>query len=153
MGISIASAHIHGISNTETNKLSRVAMSGDYSLKQYFYLYALKNLKVIPKLDLLANEENMKCTRFCTFCPKQKVGTEFIGNAMHLIWPSDRVLLIHPPIPLILKALRKFEREERVAVVVVPDWKGQICTPLLKRLAVQKLVLGDAEDVLEKSLT
>jgi hypothetical protein len=76
-----------------------------------------------------------------------------MGNAMHLIWPSDRVLLIHHPIPLILKALRKFEREGKVAVVVVPDWKGQIWTPLLKRMSVQKLVLGDAEDILEKAPT
>jgi hypothetical protein len=54
------------------------------------------------------------------------------------------------PIPLILKALRKFEREGKEAVLVVPDWKGQIWTPLLKKLSVQKLVLGDAEVVLEK---
>jgi hypothetical protein len=73
-----------------------------------------------------------------------------MGNAMHLIWPSDRVLLIHPPIPLILKALRKFEKEGSTAVVVVPDRKGQIWTPLLKRMSVQKLILGDAEFVLEK---
>jgi hypothetical protein len=122
-------------------------MSGDYSLKQYSYLYGLKTLKVIPKLDLFTNEENMKCTKFCALRTKPKVGTEFMGNAMHLIW---KVLLIHPPIPLILKTLRKLEKEGSTAVVVVPDWKGQIWTPLLKRLAVQKLVLGDAEVVLEK---
>jgi ribonuclease HI len=33
IGISIASAHIQGILNTETDKLSHLAMSGDYSLK------------------------------------------------------------------------------------------------------------------------
>jgi hypothetical protein len=60
------------------------------------------------------------------------------------------VLLIHLPIPLILKALSKFEGEGREAVLIVPDWKGQIWTPLLKKLSVQKLVLGDAEVVLEK---
>jgi hypothetical protein len=73
-----------------------------------------------------------------------------MGNAMHLIWPDDRVLLIHPPIPLILQALRKFEREGKEAVLIVPDWKGQIWTPLLKKLSVQKLILGDAEVVLKK---
>jgi hypothetical protein len=150
MGISIAAAHIQGIFNTEMDKLNLLTMSGDYSLKQYFYLHGLRNLKVIPKLDFFTYEENMKCTKFCTLHQLQKVGTEFMGNAMHLICPSNRVLLIHPPIPLILKVLRKFEREGRVAVVVVPDWKCQIWTPLLKRLAVQKLVLGDTEVVLEK---
>jgi hypothetical protein len=127
-----------------------LAMRRDYSLRQYFYLHGLRNLRVIPKLDLLANGENMKCTRFCTLHPYQKNGTEYMGNAMHLIWPDDRVLLIHPPIPLILQALRKFEREGKEAVLIVPDWKGQIWTPLLKRFSVQKLVLGDAEVVLEK---
>jgi hypothetical protein len=139
-----------GILNTETDKLSRLVMSGDYSLKQYFYLHGLRILKVIPKLDLFANGENMKYTRFCALLPSQKIGTEFMGNAMHLIWPDNKVLLIHPPIPLILKALRKFEREGKEAVLIVPGWKGQIWTPLLKRLSVQKLVLGDAEVVLEK---
>jgi hypothetical protein len=150
LGISIASAHIQGILNTETDKLSRVVRIGDYSLKQYFYLHGLRNLKVIPKLDLFANGEISKCTRFCALCPSQKNGTMFMGNAMHLIWLSNIVLLIHPPIPLILKALRKFEREGKEAVLIVPDWKGQIWTPLLKKLSVQKLVLRDAEVVLEK---
>jgi hypothetical protein len=59
-------------------------------------------------------------------------------------------LLIHPPIPLILQALRKFEREGKEAVLIVLDWKGQIWTPLLRKLSVQKLTLGDAEVVLEK---
>jgi ribonuclease HI len=40
LGILIASAHIQGILNTETDKLSRLAMSGDYSLRQYFYFTA-----------------------------------------------------------------------------------------------------------------
>jgi hypothetical protein len=64
--------------------------------------------------------------------PKAESRNPIMGNAMHLIWPNDRVLLIHPPIPLILRALRKFEKEGCTAVVVVPDWKGQIWTPLLK---------------------
>jgi hypothetical protein len=124
-------------------------MSGDYSLRQYFYIHGLRNLKVIPKLDLLANSENKKCTKFCALHSYQENET-FMGNAMHLIWPDDRVLLIHPPIPLILQALRRFEREGKEAILIVPDWKGQIWTPLLKKLSVQKLVLGDAEVVLEK---
>jgi hypothetical protein len=124
-------------------------MNGDYSLKQYFYLHRLRNLKVIPKLDLFSNRENKKCTKFCALHSYQGNET-FMGNVMHLIWPDDKVLLIHPPIPLILPALRKFEREGKEAVLVVPDWKGQIWTPLLKKLSVQKLILGDAEVVLEK---
>jgi hypothetical protein len=125
-------------------------MSGDYSLRQYFYLHGLRNLKVIPKLDLFANAENRKCTRFCALHPFQKEGAEYMGNAMHLIWPNDKVLLIHPPIPLILQALRKLEREGKESILIVPDWKDQIWTPLLKKLSVQMLVLGDAEVVLEK---
>jgi ribonuclease HI len=69
LGISIASAHIQGILNTETDKLSRLAMSRDYSLRQYFYQHGLRNLKVIPKLELFANGENKKCTRFCALRP------------------------------------------------------------------------------------
>jgi hypothetical protein len=99
---------------------------------------------------LFAKGEDMKCTRFCALRPYQKNGTEYMDNAMRLIWPNDKVLLIHPPIPLILQALRKFQREGKEAILIVPDWKGQIWTPLLKRLSVQKLVLGDAEIVLEK---
>jgi hypothetical protein len=64
-------------------------MSGDYSLKQYFYLHGLRTLKVIPKLDLFTNGENMKCTKFYALFPYGKVGTEFMGNVMHLIWPNN----------------------------------------------------------------
>jgi hypothetical protein len=34
--------------------------------------------------------------------------------------------------------------------MIAPDWKGQIWTPILKRLSVKKVVLGNAEDILEK---
>jgi hypothetical protein len=68
--VSIASAHIQGILNTETDKVIHLAMSGDYSLKQYFYLHGLRSLKVIPKLGHFTNEENMKYTKFCALHPK-----------------------------------------------------------------------------------
>jgi hypothetical protein len=73
-----------------------------------------------------------------------------MGNAMHLFWQKNSLLLLHPPIPLILRSLQKFEREGKVAVLVVPDWKGQIWTPIVKRLIVNKVVLGNAEDTLVK---
>jgi hypothetical protein len=73
-----------------------------------------------------------------------------MGNPMYLFWPKNSLLLLHPPIPLILRSLQKFEREGKVAVLVVPDWKGQIWTPIVKSLCVNKVVLGNAEDTLVK---
>jgi hypothetical protein len=71
-------------------------------------------------------------------------------DAMHLLWQKNNVLLLHPPIPLILRSHQKFEREGSVGVMIAPDWKGQIWTLILRRLSVKKVVLGNEEDILKK---
>jgi hypothetical protein len=57
---------------------------------------------------------------------------------------------MHLPISLILKVLQKLEREGGTGILVVPDWKGQVWSPIVRPLSVQKIVLGDAEQLFEK---
>jgi hypothetical protein len=98
LNIRIFSAHIQGILNTEPDKLSRLALSGDYSLKEQALLAGLETLRVCPQLDLFATKENRWYTHFCSL--KRNVTTPgYLGNAMHLLWPKNKILLLHPPSP------------------------------------------------------
>jgi hypothetical protein len=137
LNIKIFSAHIQGILNTESDRLSRLDLSGDYFLKEQALRAGLETLKLCPQLDLFATKQNRWCTHYCSL--KRDVSTpSYMGNAMHLFWPKNNVLLLNPPIPLLLRSLQKFEREGKVAVLIAPDWNCQIWTPILKRLSVKK---------------
>jgi hypothetical protein len=56
-------------------------------------------------------------------------------------WP-DEPLLLHPPLNQILQTLRRVERTRARGVLIAPDWKGQLWTPLLMTLTTDKILLG-----------
>jgi hypothetical protein len=122
-------------------------LSGDYSVKEEALLAGLETLRMFPQLDLFASKENRWYTHFCSL-KRNATTLNYKRNPMHLLWEKDKVLL--PPIPLIVRILQKFEREGSVGVMIAPDWKSQIWTPILKLLSVKKIVLGNVEDILEK---
>jgi hypothetical protein len=57
--------------------------------------------------------------------------------------------LIHPPIPLIFRCLRKVEEEQVRGVMIVPAWRGQPWTNLLQRMTIKKMILGDSNKILQ----
>jgi hypothetical protein len=74
-----------------------------------------------------------------------------IGNALRLDWSRIKgPILLHPPIPLILKVLQRFREEGKIAILIVSSWKGQVWSSLLKSLTISTIPLGKSKNVLRK---
>jgi ribonuclease HI len=142
--IHITAMHIPGIQNTVTDKLSRLERSGDYAIAQEVLEMGLKQLGAKIDIDLFANQKNKKCQRYVTIS-KRAGATE--RDAFSMVWKTFWPL-IHPPIPLILKCLRKLKEERGKGVVVLPAWKGQVWTSLLHDMTVREVNLGESSKIL-----
>jgi hypothetical protein len=81
--------------------------------------------------------------------PEKSILGSTCRNALYVSWIGMNPL-IHPPIPLIYRALQKFSREGKMGVLITPDWKGQIWSPLLRKMSIRKIVLGPSRNVLRK---
>jgi hypothetical protein len=82
----------------------------------------------------------------CSTKPSKRRG--YNGDAFQISWENIPAV-IHPPIPLILRALRKFQREATLpAILLVPDWIGQTWSPLLNELSVKRILFGSSSNIL-----
>jgi hypothetical protein len=161
----IRATHIPGSANKTTDALSRLERSGDYSLKKGILEKICPVIGIYPDVDLFASKRNHLLQTYCSlrYQPAHKVNPppglirtrkkgdagNPLGNAFHLNW-KGLTPLIHPPIPLIYRALEKFSNEGDMSILIAPDWPGQTWNSLLHKLHVKKIVLGDSEEVLEK---
>jgi hypothetical protein len=162
MNLTLTAVHIPGVENTTTDSLSCLELSGDYQIKKPVILEVLKKLQFRPNVDLFARKSNAILRNFCSLKlakekEKERVARmrngkpemSRLGNAFQIKW-SKMNPIIHPPIPLIMKSLRKFEEEVKLAALIVPDWKGQPWSSLLRKLSIAKVKLGPSEKVLIK---
>jgi hypothetical protein len=144
IGVTLTAVHIPGVENTVTDSLSCLELSGDYQIKKALLWPALKKLNFRPNVNLFARTSNALLRTFCSLksakakrkrkendALAKKPESIRLGNAFQ-IKCSKMNPIIHHPIPLIMKSLRKFEEEGEHAVLIVPDWKGQPWSPLLK---------------------
>jgi hypothetical protein len=148
-GFQLKADHIPGVLNQETDALSRMESSGDYCLAGKSMDLIQKRFNLFPEVDLFANKENHQMRLWCGLRAPRKndVAAEgYLGNAWNINWNQLRAL-IHPPIPLIVRVLEKYVREEGgPSLLVLPDWKGQVWTPLLKQVSRGQFLLGPMKE-------
>jgi hypothetical protein len=136
--------HIAGVDNVIADKLSRLARSGDYALDQTIFNSGVKQLGVTIDIDLFATKANRKCSNYMTLTREEEAsGRDALSTGWGRFCP-----LIHPPIPLLLRCLRKVKEEGVMGVVIAPMWTGQPWSHLLRELTVNHRNLGQASDIL-----
>jgi hypothetical protein len=119
----LKAVHIPGRINVTTNRLSQLEMSGDYQLNETVFQRIQKMWHCYPKVDLFASKKNRLIRTYASVIPRGD--SDNIGNALRLDWSKIKgPILLHPPIPLLLKVLRKFKEEGKIAVLIAPSWKG-----------------------------
>jgi hypothetical protein len=156
LDVKLTAVHIPGVENTTTDSLSRLELSGDYQIKKAVIWPALQKINFRPNVDLFARQSNSLLPTYCSLkkvkeAKKSEAGIpeNRLGNAFHINWNNLNPIL-HPPIPLILKSLEKFRAEGQEAAIILPDWKGQAWSSLLRKLSVKKVTLGPSEKVLKR---
>jgi hypothetical protein len=142
--LQIQANYIPGIDNTTADRLSRLSRSGDYQVKQSVFNKALQILQTEIQIDLFATRANRKVINFVSIDRDE----EAIGrDAFSMAWRGT-LPLIHPPIPLLLRCLRKVQEEQVRGVVIAPAWRGQPWSHLLQTMSVRRVNLGEAAQVL-----
>jgi hypothetical protein len=71
-----------------------------------------------------------------------------IGSALKLNWMKIyQLVFFHSLIPLILKVIQKFLKEGKKTILVIPNWKAQILSPLLQDITISKINLGKEDNI------
>ncbi|KAA6356539.1 MAG: hypothetical protein EZS28_047933, partial [Streblomastix strix] len=103
-------------------------------------------LQFFPQIDIFATRTTKRCNRYCSLLKDR--GAEGRRGAFSINW-SNEALLLHPPIELIPRILKKMKLEPSTALFLLPDWCLMKFKLLFPRI-IQILNLGPTETVLEK---
>ena len=146
--------HIPGVENRKADSLSRLARSGDYSLKPGVLAEAERQLGVKAEVDLFASSSNAQTARYCTTTVNRRalaIDGQQVRNALTIhSWADLGVVLVHPPIRVIPRALAKIRHDRATAIFVAPAWPGAIWSSTLRQMTVRgPVVLGECEAVLQ----
>lgn len=85
-----------------------------------------------PEIDLFASSRNFKLPRYCSWGPDPHA--EFI-DAFTLDWSQFKSIYLFPPFRLLGRCLQKLRIERVPAIIVAPQWWGQIWSTVLHQMA------------------
>ncbi|KAA6371021.1 MAG: putative Transposon Tf2-6 polyprotein, partial [Streblomastix strix] len=145
LNIQIRSTHIPGIANKTADSLSRLNRAGDYSLSKKTASRACMMMKFKPTIDLFASRKNRLMKEYCTINQDKEAVAR---DAFSISWAREQPI-IHPPIPLIGRCLKRVLQERIQALIITPKWEGQYWWPLLQQMTVNSLNLGQADQILK----
>ncbi|XP_029446932.1 uncharacterized protein LOC115085256 [Rhinatrema bivittatum] len=115
----LAASHIVGKENVQADFLSCQNLDpGELELSEEAMDLVIHKWGV-PHLDLMATLRNAKAPRF--FSRRRKHSSEGM-DALVLPWPSDVLLYVFPPWPLVGKVLRRIEAHNGLIILITPEW-------------------------------
>ena len=126
--------HVPGKENVRADQLSRTPDQHHYSLDQAVFERLCGRYSFRCQIDLFANVRNSKCPRFFSKkWSRHSQGT----NAFAHQWTQPAWL--NPPWHLAHQALRKLDREQGLALTLLPYWPRAPWWPLLLDLQASTL--------------
>ncbi|KAA6379565.1 MAG: hypothetical protein EZS28_024905, partial [Streblomastix strix] len=140
----IQAFHIHGKENMIPNSFSRLATSGDYSLRSEVLLEVLSQISVKPTKDMYSNRRSRKFKRFVSATHDRWAATQ---DSLSMSWKSEIPYLI-PLISPIPATLSKLKREGVQALLNVPNWPSRPWLPVLKSMMSRFMIQGESKDLL-----
>jgi hypothetical protein len=146
-GLQMTAEHVSGLDKITADRLSRISPGGDYALRMECLQHLQTVWKVQIDADLFAAGWNAKHPRYFSFGRDRLA----LGRDAFLTDCSVfRLPLLHPPIPLIPKVLRRLQQTGTSAVLIAPLWMRQTWSALLRVMTLRILDLGSADSVLVK---
>jgi ribonuclease HI len=143
--IELVAEHVPGVENSTADRISRISPGGDYALRPETMQKIEMTWGVRIGADLFASGWNAKHPLY--FSPQRDRNARG-RNAFAARWAQFTLPLLHPPIPLLPRVLRRLQLERMQAIVILPLWTRQPWGALLRSMAVHTLDLGPAEEVL-----
>jgi hypothetical protein len=141
----LTAEHVRGVDNGKADRLSRISPGGDYALKAEVLQRLLLTWEVQIGADLFAASWSAKHPHyFSTASDRNSLGR----NAFLVRWNQFSLPLLHPPLPLMPKVLRRLQQEKMTAILIAPLWQRQPWSALLQSMTVRMQDLGPADQVL-----
>jgi hypothetical protein len=134
--------HVRGVENEKADSLSRLSRAGDYAVKDEVFQDALASLGVTITVDLFASRYNKKHPVYCSVALNDS--RMLARDAFTISWKGRGLPLIHPPVPLLLRCLKRIREEKITAVVVAPHWLGQPWTNSLRTMTLKTVMMGQS---------
>ena len=104
-------------------------------LSEDVFQLVIDNFHVSPTLDIFASKETKKLQRYMSWFPDPDAVARDA-----LLHPWDPVSYAFPPVPLILKALQKLEREKIRVVMILPKWPSALWWPHVQSLLLDPIL-------------
>lgn len=132
--------HIRGLDNGLADQASRMELQRDEYYISDQAMQRISNQLGTPTIDLFASEKNRRCRSYMS---REE-------DAFSIRWRELDLPLIHPPIKLIPKILRKLTDDQvGKAILVMPNWQNLPYFPLIEAMRTSgKVVLGKEDLVM-----
>ena len=129
----LSTAHIPGRLNTAADSESRkINSDSEWKLNSKMLKGALDEFKFSPDIDFFASRVNAQFKPYVSY----RADPEALAvDAFSIKW-TDYKFYAFPPFSVILRVLRKVQREGASGVLVVPEWTAQVWWPELLKLLV-----------------
>ncbi|KAA6357873.1 MAG: hypothetical protein EZS28_046601, partial [Streblomastix strix] len=144
LNLQIHAFHILGKENTIPVSLSRLATTGDYSLKEENLHEVHLTLTISPSIDMFPNRRNRKFRRFVSLSQDKWAVAQ---DCLSILWQLE-VLYLLPSILLMQKTPNKLTEEKEQALTILLYQISQPLRPVLMKMASRLIILGDSVDVL-----
>jgi ribonuclease HI len=144
----IQATYLPGAQNGAADSLSRMGSAGEYYMTTATMQKILTHWNVHLTVDIFASEQTARLDRYCTRDPKDANAMAIDG--LDIEWTNE-VVLLHPPLTLILKTIRKAIQEAATGILIVPDWTGQTWYPLLQTISEGVMDLGPYPTAVQKT--
>lgn len=133
----ISAAYIRSSENVEADQESRrLQPETEFQISDGAFRKIVRKFGY-PQIDLFASRANAKCQRYVSW----QRDPDSIGiDAFTLSW-KRWFFYAFPPFSVILRMLRKIERQGSTGIVVVPYWKAQPWFPIFLSLLADEPIV------------
>ena len=130
--------HIRGLDNVLADQASRMDLQRDEYYLSNQAVQKISSQLGTPTIDLFATEENTRCRNYMS---REE-------DAFSISWKDLELPLIHPPVKLIPKILRKLVDDQvKGAILVMPNWRNLPYFPLVQAMRTSEEVVLAREDL------
>ena len=133
--------HIQGRKNLLADSLSRKQhlLPPELTLSETLFQKIIQHFKLLPEVDLFANEYNAKLPRFVSSVPTESA---MALDAFSLSWSIFKCVWAFPPPSMIHRILFKWKKEGGGKMMLVaPDWPSQSWYSILMEMARKRYVI------------
>ena len=131
--ISLVPVHIAGPLNVLADKGSRSSpISTEWSLDRPSFIWACRELGLVPEVDLFATRENAQLPSFVSPCPDPLATAQ---DSFTVDWNNWSIIYLFPPTSCLARVAVRLLSYRGAGMLIAPLWQYQVWYPLLAQVS------------------